>query len=168
MSHANITKFHYNTLYKLLAACLKRHEITTDYVPLHLSTLQFKMVKIQNVKISTCFRLLYIKSSLTKTLQVVTPIEYSSLQFIRKTTWFFTAKDAWSFSKHCHFKRSIALWLFPLCFIQIDNISKRHLLTRHVYYSAMYPTVLPKKCTNTFYCKKKIGISCSFAFLKVI
>lgn len=25
MSHANITTFHYNTLYKLLAACLKRH-----------------------------------------------------------------------------------------------------------------------------------------------
>lgn len=103
MSHANKTKFHYNTLYKLLAACLKIHEIKTDYVPLHLSTLQFKMVKIQNVKISTCFRLLYIKSSLTKTLQVVTPIEYSSLQFVRKTTWFLQRK------MHDHFPNIVIL-----------------------------------------------------------
>lgn len=59
---------------------------------------------IQNGKISTCFRLSYITSSITKTLQVVTPIEYLSLQFVRKSTWFLTAKDAWSFSKHCHLK----------------------------------------------------------------
>lgn len=37
-------------------------------------------------------------------IQVVTPIEYSSLQFFRKSTWLFTAKDAWSFYKHCHLK----------------------------------------------------------------
>lgn len=67
-------------------------------------------------------------------IQLVTPIEYSSLQFFRKSTWLFTAKDALSFYKHCHFKRSTALWLFPLCFIQIDNISKKHFLTPRVLF----------------------------------
>lgn len=67
--------------------------------------------------------------------QVVTPIMYSSIQFFRKSTvFFFTAKDAWSFYKLCDFKRSIAQWLFPLCFIQIDNILKRHFLTPRVLF----------------------------------
>lgn len=100
-------------------------------------------------------------------IQLVTPIEYSSLQFFRKSTWLFTAKDALSFYKHCHFKRSTALWLFPLCFIQIDNISKRHFLTPRVLFCNVpnrFTQAMHKK--KTFHCKRKLAYHVQLLFLR--
>lgn len=99
-------------------------------------------------------------------IQVVTPIVYSSIQFFRKSTGFFTAKDAWSFYKHCHFKRSTALWLFPLCFIQIDNILKRHFLTPRVLFCNVpnrFTQAMHKK--THFIVKRKLAYHVHLLFL---
>lgn len=114
-------------------------------------------------KISTCFSLSYIKSSLTKTSSYTNYVfVHTILQKIHG--FFFTAKDAWSFYKLCDFKRSIAQWLFPLCFIQIDNILKRHFLTPRVLFCTQpfYPSNAQK---THFIVKRKLAYHVHLLFL---
>lgn len=43
---------------------------------------------------------------------------------------------------------------------------KQGIFLHHVYYSAMYPTVLPKQCTKTFHCKRKLAYHVHLLFLR--
>lgn len=102
-------------------------------------------------------------------IQVVTPIVYSSIQFFRKSTGFFLQRKM-----HDHFTN------FVILKGRLHSDSFLYVLYRSIIFKKAfsYTTCIILQCTqpfypsnaqkNPFHCEKKIGISCSFAFLNVI